>query len=126
MFAGGVEVYAHGIHATDHGLVETLFEAHLVHIVLVLPHPNALGVYLHQLCQRVHEPAADACGTTYGDVLVGKFFTGNLGGGVNGGAIFIDEEYGQAQVQLFDELVRFPACGAIAHGYGLYVVLLYQ
>ena len=44
----------------------------LVDIMLVLPYPYALRVYLHEFSQRVHESSADAHGTSHGDILVGE------------------------------------------------------
>ena len=59
MRASGVEVHAHGIHAKLHGAVERLFERALIHIVLILPHANGFGVYLHEFRQGVCQAAAD-------------------------------------------------------------------
>ena len=126
MLAGCIKIHTYCINTTDYGLVEAVFEAHLVHIVLILAHTNAFGVDLHQFCKRVHKAAANAYRATYGDIFIRKFFPGNWGCGVNTGAIFVHKKYGQAQFQFFDDLFCFAACSAIAYGYCLDVVLFYK
>src|SRR5690606_27500927 len=42
MLACCVKVHAYCVHAADHGLVETLFQSHLVDIMLVLSDADAL------------------------------------------------------------------------------------
>ena len=69
---GGVDIHADGVDAELHGLVEAVLKFCLVDIMLVLPYPYALRVYLHEFSQRIHEFSADAHGTTHGDILVGE------------------------------------------------------
>ena len=78
MLGGGVQVDAHLVDATLDGLVERVLQLRLVNVVLILSHADALRVYFHQFCQRVHQPAPDADGSAHGDVLVGKLLAGNL------------------------------------------------
>ena len=78
MLRRSVQVHAHQIHATLHGLVEALLQFSLIHVVLILSYADALWIYLHQLGQRVHQTATNRHGTAYGDVLVGKLVAGNL------------------------------------------------
>ena len=47
MLAGGIDIYAHTVHHTLHSLLQTLAEARLIDIMLVLSHANRLGVNLH-------------------------------------------------------------------------------
>ena len=126
--AGGIEVHAHRVHATFHGHVQRFLQGGLVHIVLVLAYTDALGFYLHQLCQRVHESATDGNGTTHGDVVFGKFFAGNLGGRVDGGTVFAHHEHLKLAVVALasDEGFGFTAGGTIADGDGFDGVLLHQ
>ena len=72
MLACGVYVYANEVHAALHCPVEALLQCRLIYIVLVLSHADALRVYLHQLCQRVHQSPADADGATDGNIVVRK------------------------------------------------------
>ena len=48
------------------------------------------GVELHQLGERVHEPAADGDGAADGEIVIGELLPRDFGSGVNGGAAFID------------------------------------
>ena len=49
---GGVEVHPHAVDAVLNHPVQALGELALRHVVLILPHPDGLGVDLDQLGQR--------------------------------------------------------------------------
>ena len=49
MFACRVDIYAHVVYHAFYRLLQTLAEARLIHIVLVLSYANGLWVNLHQL-----------------------------------------------------------------------------
>ena len=80
VLAGRVHIHTDGVYAELYGLVKTVLQFGLVHIVLVLSHANALGVDLYQFGQRIHESPADADGPPDGDILVGKLLAGHLRG----------------------------------------------
>ena len=71
--AGGVQVHAHRVHTVFHHGIQRARQFALVDVVLVLAHPNGLGLYLDQLGQRVLQPARDAGGATQAHIDVGHF-----------------------------------------------------
>jgi hypothetical protein len=81
--ARGVELDAHGVHAALHHLVELAGEQRLIHVVLVLPHADGLGVDLHQLGERVLQAARDGDGPAHREVEVGKLLAGDVRGRVH-------------------------------------------
>ena len=78
VLAGRIEVDPHGIYTSLHRQVQSMLQFALVHIVLVLTHAYALGVYLDQFCQGVGQSSAYANGTAYGHVVLGKLLSGYL------------------------------------------------
>ena len=56
-----------------------MLELALVNIVLILPHPDALRVNLHELGKGIHQSAAYRHGSTHRDILVGELLTRHLG-----------------------------------------------
>ena len=56
---GGIELHPHRVYAAYHHFVEFAAEELGVHIVLVLPHANRLGIELDEFGQRILQPAAD-------------------------------------------------------------------
>ena len=75
---GGIEIYTNGVDTTLHGAVETLLKQRLVYIVLILPHSYALGVYLHQFGQWIHEASAYAHSATHSHILIGELIPSHL------------------------------------------------
>ena len=127
---GGVEVHPHGVHSVfDHG-VQGFRQGGLVHVVLVLAHPNGLGVDLHQLGKGVLEAAGDRDRAPEGHIHVGEFGGRDLGGGVHGSPGFADHDgcgsgaagLGNEVGDLAGELFGFPAGGAIADGDEVHMV----
>ena len=96
LLAGGVDLDADAVDAADDHVVEALLEHALVHVVLVLADADGLGIDLHQLGQRVHEPPADGDRAADGDVLVGELLAGDLRGGVDRRAALVDHDDGDA------------------------------
>ena len=125
MRAGGVEVNAHSIHTKFHGAVERLFERALIHIVLILPHANGFGVYLHEFRQRVCQAAADRHRAAHRDVVIGKFLPRRLRGGIDRCAVLAHEEHGHIfQMQVAHQFLSLAPRRAVADGNGLYFILL--
>ena len=100
----------------------------LVKVVLVLAHADGLGRNLNELCQRVLQAAAQAHGATNGDVQVGVFLTGELGGGVHRRAGLIDDGVAKAGRllgnELRDDFLGLAAGGAVADDDGVDAILL--
>ncbi len=121
LLGGGVELDADAVHAGDDGIVEGAFEAGLVHVMLVLADTDGFGVEFNEFGEGVHEAAADGDGAADGEVVVGEFFAGDLGGGVDGGAGFVDHDDGDGggQAAGADEGLGLAAGGAVADGDGL-------
>ena len=65
-----IEVDTDTVHAVLHHLVQTLLQQPLVHIVLILAHTYRLGVYLHQLGQRVHDAPSDRYGSAHSHIVL--------------------------------------------------------
>src|SRR3712207_2679978 len=99
-----------------------MFQLCLVHIVLVLAHPNALGVDLNQLGQWVHEPPSYRNSTPHGHILVGKFLTGNRRRRVDRRTI-LAHYIGRNVLDLSQDVGRFAPGGAITHSDGLGIVM---
>ena len=83
LVGGAVEVHAHAVHAALHHIIQALLEGGLVHVVLVLPHADALGIHLHQFRQGILEAPGDAHGAPHGDVVLGELLPGDVAGGVD-------------------------------------------
>ena len=122
--AGGVEVNAHPVHAGDDGVVQFLAEQPLVHVVLVLPDAERLGIDLHQFGERVHEPAADRDGAAHRDVLVGKLLARHLGRGIDGSTVFTDgvHLHRLRKAHPADEFLRLAGRRPVADGDHLHAV----
>ena len=128
IYACGIKVDAHRVDAALHGIVQLFLEQRLVHIVLVLPHPDRLGVYLDQFREGVEQPAADGYRAAHRDVVVGKLLARHLGGGIDRRPVFahrIDLD-ALRQRQAGYEALRLAASGAVADGDDLYIVFLYH
>ena len=111
-----------------HGAVERRFQFILVHIVLVLPHPDGFGVNLYEFGQGVHQSATDGDSSAHGDIIVGELIAGHLRGRVDGSTVLAHHKHLQGAVVSLrgDKLLRLTAGRAIAYRYGLYLVLLHQ
>ena len=100
----------------------------LVKVVLVLAHADGLGRNLDELCQRVLQATTQAHGTAYGDIQIGVFLAGELGGGVHRCAGLVDDGVAQPGRLLGDELrdnfFGLAAGSAVADDDGVDAVLL--
>ena len=126
VLAGRIEADTHGVDATAERLLERRHQLLLVHIVLVLADTDRLRVDLDELGHGIHEPAAYRNGTAHREVEIGKFFAGDLGGGVDGCAAFVYSIHGD-----FCLVKNFPRPGqrlfsgcAVTDGYRLDAVAL--
>ena len=126
--ARGVYVDAHAVDDVLHHVAQGTRKLDLVKVVLVLTNADGLGRNLDELCQRVLQAAAQAHGATHGDVQVGVFLAGELGGGVHRRAGLVDDGVSQPRRLLGDELrddfLGLTAGGAVADDDGVDVVLL--
>ena len=91
----------------------------LVHIVLVLPHADALRVDLHQFGQRVHQPPPDAHRAAHRHVLVGKLLAGGLRGRVDACPVLAHHVGGDV-LDLAQDVGGLTRGCPVAHGYGLH------
>ena len=97
--------------------------------MLVLAHADGLGVDFHQFGQGILHATGDGNGAALGHVEIREFRRGLFAGGVHGSAGFADDHIGHAgQIgqQGSDELLAFPAGGAVADGDGGHMVLLHH
>ncbi len=96
--------------------------------MLVLADADGFGIDLDEFGERVLEAAGDGDGAAHGEVEIGKLLTGDVGGGVDAGAGFVDHD-GEDVVELAfakevaDEGVGLARGGAVADGDGADVVL---
>ena len=125
--ARGVYVDAHAVDDVFHYVAQRARKLGLVKVVLVLAHADGLGRNLDELCQRVLQTAAQAHGATHGDVQVGIFLAGELGGGVHRCAGLVDDGVAKAGRllgnELRDDFLGLAAGGAVADDDGVDAVL---
>ncbi len=122
--AGGVQVHPHRVDAAFHHAPQGAFQPGGGHIVLVLPHPDGLGVNFYQLRQGVLEPPGDGNRAAQVYVKLGELLAGQLAGGIDRGPRLAHHHIGEGGLvlrpQLPDKLrhqpLRFPAGGAVADG----------
>ena len=103
----------------------------LVHVVLVLPHADGLRIDLHQLRQRVLQPAGDGHRAAQRDVHVWELLGGQIRCRVHGGAGLADDHgdrlFSPGLANHVRHLTRKLGClprgGAVANGDELHVVL---
>ena len=105
MLGGGVQFHADAVDAGFDGIIERGFERTLIDIMLVLADSDGFRVDFHKLRKWIHEATTDGDGSADGDVFVGEFLAGGLGGGVDGGPAFIDHNDldGGGKFEFFDK-----------------------
>ena len=86
--------------------------------MLILTDSQRFRVDLHQLCQRVHQPAADGNRTAHGHVFVRKLLAGHFGRGIDGRPILA---HGKdldrfRQPHAAHEILRFARSRSVADG----------
>ena len=91
----GIDVDADGIDAIFDDGIEIARQLGLRDIVLVLADADRFGVDLDQFGQRVLQAAGDGHGTADRNVEVGEFLGGEFGGGIDRGAGFGNDNFGQ-------------------------------
>ncbi len=128
LLAGGVDLHAHVVDATDDDVVQAALEQRLIHVVLVLPDADRLGIDLDQFGQRVHEPPADGHGAAHRHVLVGELLAGHLRGRIDRCAALVDHDDRNVarELQAADERFGLAAGGAVADRDHLDVKLIAQ
>ena len=80
-----VRVHADAVHAVLEDARENRY-TYSIHVVLVLPHTDGLGVDLDELRERVLQPARDGDGAALGDVKIGELLRGERACRVHGRA----------------------------------------
>ncbi len=118
------EVDTYGVDAAQDGEVECVAQSRLVDVVLILADADRFGIDLDKLGERVDEAAADGNGAAHGDVFVGQLLACDVGRGVDGRAVLADDEQlcEVGDARRAQESLGLARCGAVAQGYGLYVV----
>ena len=96
-------------------------------VVLVLADADALGIDLHQLCQRILQAAGDGDCAAHGQIEIRELLAGDLAGGVHAGARLVDADADHAAELLLGEdaayeALGFATVGAVADGHGLHPV----
>ncbi len=92
LFARGVQLDADAVDTRDHDVVEAALEAGLIDVVLILADADGFRVDLHQLGERVHEPASDGNRAAHGEVVCREFLARHFARGVNRRAAFVDHD----------------------------------
>ena len=123
MLRCGVDVHADLVHAALDHRDQSGPELGLIDAVLVLSDADRLRVDLHQLRQRVHQPAADADRAANGHVVIGELFAGRGRRRVDRCAVLAHHEHPDAlQPQPADQLFGLAPCRAVAYGEGFGLV----
>ena len=97
---GGVEVDAHPVHAVLDHRVERPLQGGVGDVVLVLPHPDAARLDLHELGERVLEPPRDRDGPAHGGVELRKLRAGRVARAVDARARLAHEDHRQVEAGL--------------------------
>lgn len=120
---GRVDIDADEVDAALHRPVERVLEFGLVHVVLILSHAYALGVYLYQFCERIHQSACNAYGSSYRDVEVRKLFSCHVGSRIDRCSVLAHYEDVDVAPETDSPHKRLclAACRSVAYGYGLRV-----
>ena len=69
-----IEINTYLIHTTLHNHIKRVLQLGLIYVMLILANPNTLRIYLHQLGQRIHQPATNRHRTAYRHILIRKLF----------------------------------------------------
>ena len=105
-------------------------QAGLRDVVLVLADADALGIDLHQLGQRILQPARDRDGAADGDVQVGELLARDVAGAVDAGARLADHHHRHVELEVAQRLAHeglgLAPGGAVADGDGADAALLHQ
>ena len=119
--AGGIQLYTNAVDAALNHIAKALGQHLLVHIVLILPHPDALWIDFNQLAEGVHQAAADADGTAHSDIVVGELATRHIAGTVHRGASLADTDGYHLifEAATLHYLLGLAAGGTVADGNGL-------
>ena len=123
----GIEVHADAIDAAFNHRFQRFVQMALVDVVLILADADGLGVELDQFGQRVLQAARDGDGAADGQVEIRKLLARDIGGGIDGGAGFVDrhaEDRGEAFLleEVAHEGVGLARSSAVADGDGPDVV----
>ena len=124
---GGVEIDADAVDAAFDGGFKRIVELALIDIVLILADADGLWIDFDQFSQRVLQAACDGDGAAHGEVEIGELLPRDIGGRVDGGAGFVDddaEDIGQVLLaqEILDNGGNFTRASAVADGDGAHVV----
>ena len=89
---GGIDVHADCIDAGLDHTAQRLIQLRLLHVMLVLPDADALGIDLDQLRQRILEPPRDGHGGALHHVEIREFLRRQLGRGIDRRARLADDD----------------------------------
>ncbi len=128
---GGVELDADAVDRALDGGVQLAVQRLLVDVVLVLADAEGARLDLHQLGERVLEPAGDRDRAAQGDVERRQLLARHRRGGVDRGAGLGDDRHHHLvepglQHRLAGERLGLAAGGAVAHRHGEDAVLVDQ
>ena len=105
-----VQIDANLVHAVLHHAIQRLAQLLLVHIMLILPHTDRLGIDLDQLGQRILQPSRDGSRTPLPHVKVREFLRGKLARGIDRSTRLIGDHIlhflGDLLQKLHDDLLR--------------------
>ena len=129
---GRIHVDADRVHAVLDHRIERARQLGLIHIVLILADADRLRIDLHQLGQRILQPARDRDRAAQAHIQLGNSFDGEFRGRIDRGAGFATPRSwsacssGMQLDQLGGQLVGFAGGGAVADADQLDAMLVRQ
>ena len=125
-----IQIHTHTVYAALYNTGQRRIQFLLVHIVLVLPYADGLGIDLDQFCQRILQAARNGCCAALSHIKLRKLFRRQFASRIYGCSRFIHDHIGNRTLQFFDEtydhLLRFTGCRAVAQRDQIHVVFVDQ
>ena len=98
----GIEIHADAVHTRFHNRRKAFLQFLLIDIVLILADADRFRIRLHQFGQRILQPARNRNRAAHRDIQFGKFFARALGGRVDRGTRFADDDHKHVELVLFN------------------------
>ena len=126
--ARGIQVDADAIHAVLDHAAEALRKLLLIHIMLVLPDTDGLGLDLHKLRQRILQASRDGRRASRADIQLRELLRRQLARRVHARSRLIDDGVRHLlrdlREKLNNDLLRLSRGGSVAERYQLYAEMV--